>query len=397
MKASDYYRNRTPSRAAIDPRACRSALAEKKSQHACFILAALMLIAADPRNSGTPNGGTPAATPDLRPDDPADVAVVRDKWGVGRVITDPHGSVTGLCAVPDDLVGDPELQRAVSRLHHVRFLGPHGTKGFDLLLAAMASSQTLESTDLIGDVTDDALASLEKVQSLVHISIASDRITDAAFRHLGKLKNLNWIAVGPQKPNCRLTITGSGLKDLSGLHKLEELLLECPIDDAGMRNIHGLRLKHLDLQHPAISDRGIAAIGEMRSLETLGIGDSLISDGAFTSFANLPELRCLSLDHCTKVKGSGLKELAGLNKLTLLCLQDCPIDDAAVKNLKGLHLRALNLRLSNITDQGIDELKEMTTLNELYVGNTKVTKAVFTKLEHIKGLQIIRVRDDKTP
>jgi hypothetical protein len=401
MKASDYYRNRTPARAAIDPRACWSALAEKKSQHACFILAALMLIAADPRNSGTPRADKPAAaTPDLRPDDPADVAVVRDKWGVGRVVTDPHGNVTDLSAVPDDLVGDPELQHAISRLHHVRFLGSKGTKGLDLLLGAMASSKTLESTELIGAVSDDALANIEKLQSIgqLTISSSSDRITDGVFRHLGKLKNVTYLSIGSPNAMTRLRITGDGLMECSSMKKLEELdLLDCPIDDAGMRSLKGLNLKQLHLRNPAITDRGIEAISGITSLESLGLTGASITDNAFAHIANLTHLWCVSLDHCGKVNGSELGKLAALQKLTFLCLQDCPIDDAAMKNLKGLRLRALNLRQTNITDQGIDELKGMTTLHALYVGNTKVTKAVFTKLKDIKDLEIIRVRDDKTP
>jgi Leucine-rich repeat (LRR) protein len=351
-------------------------------------IVALALISAE-------SGNKPEAA---LPDDPADVAVVRDKWGAGRVITDPHGSVAGLCAVPDDLVGDPELQRAISRLHHVRFLGSKGTKGLDLLLGAMASSKTLESTDLLGVVTDDALAKLENVQSLVHISIAADGITDAAFGHLGKLRNLNWIAVGAKTSNGRLEIDGRGLKDLSGLKKLETLyLLECPIDDAGIANLKGLNLKEIQLRYPAITARGIEAISGMTSLERLGISNAHITDKAFAHIGRLKNLKSVSLDHCGKLNGSELGKLAALQNLTFLCLQDCPINDAAMKNLKGLRLRALNLRQTNITDQGIDELKGMTTLHALYVGNTKVTKAVFTKLKDIKDLEIIRVRDDKTP
>jgi Leucine-rich repeat (LRR) protein len=344
-------------------------------------IAALALTSAE-------SGNKAEATP---PDDPADVAVVRDKWGAGRVVTDPHGNVTDLSAVPDDLVGDPELQHAISRLHHVRFLGSKGTKGLDLLLGAMASSKTLESTELIGAVSDDALANIEKLQSIgqLTISSSSDRITDGVFRHLGKLSNLNYMCIGSEKPKAQLGINGSGLKYLSGLRKLNELaLLDCPIDDAGMKNLKGLSIRRLELRHPAISDRGMEAVSEITSLESVVISNAEITDGAFAHIGRMKNIWCVSLCHCSKITGSGLGGLGNMPKLRCLCLQDCPVTDAAVVNLRGVRLKALNLQLTRITDRAVDDISAIKTLDELYVGETKLTKEAIERLKAIKGLRV---------
>ena len=77
-----------------------------------------------------------------------------------------------------------------------------------------------------------------------------------------------------------------------------------------------------------------------------------------------------------------------MKNLDLLCLLDRPVDDAAVKNLKGMKLKVLNLSLTQITDRALDDIKEMTTLEQLYVGGTKVTEPAIIRLKAVKPLKI---------
>ena len=53
------------------------------------------------------------------------------------------------------------------------------------------------------------------------------------------------------------------------------------------------------------------------------------------------------------------------------------------------------MRSTNITDRGIEEIKDMTTLRILYISETRTTKASFDKLRGIKGLTVNSVPIDK--
>ncbi len=352
-------------------------------------LTALALSVIGPSRCVAQHAGKTAAE-ELARDDPADVALLKAKWGPGRVVTDINGNVTDFCPVSDDFVGSAKLQHAASRMRHVRFFSTEGKeKGVTLTIAAMASSRTLQSTDLSGEVTDDALGALEKVQSLTRISILSDHVTDGAFLHLGKLRNLEDISIGSPKADHKVRINGSGLKAIRGLKNLRELdLADCPVDDDGVANLRGLNIRELYLDSSLISDQGVQLIGRIKSLERLAIRNAAITDKAFQHFARLKDLWGLGLMHCYLLDGRGVKELANLKKLTCLCLTECPIDDAALKHLKGVRLNALNLQQTKITDQAVDEILNIPTLDELYVGSTKITNAGLARLKAVKGLRV---------
>ena len=70
--------------------------------------------------------------------------------------------------------------------------------------------------------------------------------------------------------------------------------------------------------------------------------------------AALQGLKSLDLDE-TKVTGSGLKELAALQKLEVLSLEGCKgVKDADVKELAALKgLKKLNLGPSSVTSVGV--------------------------------------------
>jgi internalin A len=59
-----------------------------------------------------------------------------------------------------------------------------------------------------------------------------------------------------------------------------------------------------------------------------------------------------------------------------------------LKHLKGMKLEHLSLRTTRITDRGIDEIKGMTTLQDLDVVDTKVTNAALAKLKPIPDLKV---------
>ena len=84
------------------------------------------------------------------------------------------------------------------------------------------------------------------------------------------------------------------------------------------------------------------------------------------------------------VTDAGLEHLKGLTNLQDLYLGFSKVTDAGLEHLKGLtSLQGLNLNSTQVTDAGLEHLKGLTNLQDLGFYRTKVTDA---GLEHLKGL-----------
>ena len=67
-----------------------------------------------------------------------------------------------------------------------------------------------------------------------------------------------------------------------------------------------------------------------------------------------------------KVTDAGLKNIAGLYRLTSVFLTDCPISDAGLAELEGLsRLQFLNLGYTQVTDEGLKHLANLSQLRSL--------------------------------
>jgi len=106
--------------------------------------------------------------------------------------------------------------------------------------------------------------------------------------------------------------------------------------------------------------------------------------------ANRGERMCLHLGG-TQVTDAGLENLKGLTSLEELWLRDTNVTDAGLKYLEGLtSLEWLELAYTNVTDAGLDHLKGLSSLEDLNVRGTQVTDR---GLEYLKGLTRLKSLD----
>jgi len=120
-----------------------------------------------------------------------------------------------------------------------------------------------------------------------------------------------------------------------------------------------------------------------RSLIDLNLRGTKVS--VLVHLRELPELRELSLEHCS-ISGTGWAHLEGLKKLRKLDLFYSPITDAGLAYLKGLtELEDLKLvgELPKVTDAGLVHLRRMTKLKRLDLGTRRITNA---GVAHLRGL-----------
>ena len=119
-------------------------------------------------------------------------------------------------------------------------------------------------------------------------------------------------------------------------------------------------------------------------------------DVLVTKAAALPEdgeLRIERIDlNQTNVRDQGLEKLAQLTRLDYLGLHSTQVTDRGMEHLAGLTtLRQLELSNTQITDKGIDKLFGLQNLEKLYLYNTAITDAGIERLKaHLPNVTIYK-------
>src|ERR1700677_3049991 len=146
----------------------------------------------------------------------------------------------------------------------------------------------------------------------------------------------------------------------------------------------------LYLPFKQVNDAALKELAGLNFLQMLDIDNAKVTDAGLRELNGLKSLRSLNLDR-TKVTDAGLKELAKLKSLQWLSLPP-QVTDAGLKELAGLKsLRTLILfENSTVTDAGLKELYGLKSLRTLNLfGNKNVTDAGLKELTGLKSLRTL--------
>ncbi len=93
----------------------------------------------------------------------------------------------------------------------------------------------------------------------------------------------------------------------------------------------------------------------------------------------------------TDITDNGLEQIKSFTHLQLLSLQRTPITDAGLKHIKGLmRLQSLYLDNTRVTDAGLENVQDLTQLQDLQLEFTLITGS---GLDHLRGLSQLRLLD----
>jgi hypothetical protein len=132
------------------------------------------------------------------------------------------------------------------------------SRAWDEVIAALAAHPEAR-LDAAGEMTDDALDAVTRVESITHLDLGgSQALTNEGVRHLARLP----------------------------------------------------RLRHLDLRGSAITDRGLGVLRELRALESVVLAQTRITDAGAAHLAGCPVLRSVDLAW-TRTGDGAIAALAG--------------------------------------------------------------------------------------
>ena len=294
-------------------------------------------------------------------------------------------------------------------------------------------------------VLNDAMVDqLQGLKTLDTLALTNSALTDAGVKTIvDSFPNLVELDL-----SSNTNMTGSALKLIAGLEKLERLtLLQNRFNDLHTRRLSkmpGLRsldlrgnmeagdmtlkvagkLPHLTaLKHrsSAVTDEGLAGLAVSQTLESLLAQDFVITSASGQHLAKLPKLSSLEIFRCQGFGTEGVQAIAGL-PLTRLTLRDLPnISDPALEvlaklpRLKRLYLHELasvgdeGLKqlaaakelevldiwsLPQMTDATIDVIASLPNLKELSIRETGVTEASTAKIAEMPKLQTLTFKNN---
>ena len=337
--------------------------------------------------------------------------------------------LTGTSISDDGLV-------SLAGLTNLTELSLHGTGISDAGLAHLAKLTNLHRLNLLGcNVSDSGLASLERMTGLEELTLYRTKVSNAGLdrlRHLTGLRSLDvrYSRVTPPGvkelkaalPDVAVLFDDSSNRsrdravDLAAIRGKGEDAIANWLQSVGgrLRRRDG-RVAAVALDSTSITDREVAVLQELRSLEELSLRDTEISDLAAAHLMTIGTLRRLDVSHTllddaaldklgaltglrsldvahTLVEGPGLKALAGLNALAEINLGNTPLGDEGLGHVARLTgLKKLTLSYTDVSDDGLAQLASLTGLVYLDVSGADIGDKGLAAIAKMTALEDLRL------
>lgn len=215
-------------------------------------------------------------------------------------------------------------------------------------------------------------------------------ITDEELADISELEHISMMTLSVAQ------ISDAGLMHLGKMPRLLALFLNgndrqrgsqgpAKITAAGLRHLEGLRgLLYLSLCSLQITDDALAGLEEMTQLRLLSLDNTAVTDAGLGIFKEaFPNLESLSLNG-NQITDTGLEHLKDLTGLINLSLYGTQVTDAGLKHLSGLtNLSELSLDETQVTEEGLDTLKGLPSLKTLHLDGTRITAAGRARLRKL--------------
>lgn len=145
----------------------------------------------------------------------------------------------------------------------------------------------------------------------------------------------------------------------------------------------------LDFDFGSITDKGLAHIGTIDTLQSLSVMGTSISEAGIKHLENLSELTSLSLT-ATGINDAALKRIASLPSLESLEIMGAPkLTEAGLIHLSQSETLEKVALTIHMTDVGLEHLSAIPNLSALNLSHAAVTDAGLTSVEKMEQLKSI--------
>lgn len=267
----------------------------------------------------------------------------------------------------------------------------------DQLLSSVYLLSRVSRIDLsFTQVTSGAFRFLSRIPTLSDLNLFECSISDEGFAFLRSATKLYRLVLGFTQRGSGWTVTDLGISAISNLKSIEVLgLRNCRITDLGIDLIvENFKYLHvLDIQGCSITDRALKKLSESKSLTHLEVGNDRLTDAGYRYLCGIPTLSYLGSCH-----GMEIPSLARFTTLSALSLDTTwTVTEALQYIAKLTQIVALSLRDCDwITTESLHLLAGLTELRFLYVGDRWKDESSDYLCQLLNGLEIKRQRHQFT-
>ena len=254
---------------------------------------------------------------------------------------------------------------------------------------------------------------------------ADNNITKGRIIHLPKDNSIGWLRIRdigltsindwqnftaargdvfvPEGKELKLQLDAKYISSLSSLgpYDIQELsIVHQFLSDKDLENLKGLTgLESLWLSpgcfdYSPLTGEGLANLAGMNNLRSLSINWTKITDDNLIHLKNLKNLEELILNKNDNLTGKGLVHLKDLKSLRNLTLTSDSVNNNSIQYICQLgSLNSLVISMTNITDDGVLQLKCVPNLKTLYLPS-QITDKGFENLKGLNSLEELVTSSD---
>lgn len=205
---------------------------------------------------------------------------------------------------------------------------------------------------------------------------------------------------------CETDLNNEGMRHIGRLTGLKILyVFDTPITDAcapsfaGLKELQAVRLEACKLYEKGfgVRDDTLKVLGTLPKLEQAWMRDAQVTDAGVIALAHAKSLRSLCMEG-TKVTDACLPYLKQLPHLETLWLgtgvrgHGPNITDRGMETIGEMTiLISLDLSGTKITDEGLVYLRNLARLKNLKIDNTRITEAALVNLAPLQSLESVRL------
>ena len=192
--------------------------------------------------------------------------------------------------------------------------------------------------------------------------------------------------------DCRMS--DEHFKQLQGKDVRSVVLYAMRLKGWGLKYLKNEPIQTLSVAESKIIDKNLHYIGNLKTLKSLDLSYTWITDAGLDSINELPELKVLGLAGCTKLTAKSIDSVTRIGpQIKELNISLTPVGKEGLESLDKLkQLRSLDISLTGWTDQSIAPIYKLKKIERLKIGkNKELTDTTLEQIGKLPKLNYLKI------